>query len=684
MTLDTDTQSKAGAPLRTRRPLLIALGCLLILFLACGIILLCALRPVTAEAGGGVLSADAFRRIPALPLRCVSDLTHASYEAIGTHEVRFTCLGIPLKTTLTVADTTPPRAAVHDLAVLNADSVRPEDFLSDVYDVSGCTASLEADSDWRTRGTHDVRLVLTDGCGNRTTLTARLTVYGVSDTFSVEAGSTVAECAALLDAWLPGAQPESGFTAEALALPGVRDAAVRIDGESFPLRLAVRDTTPPAVQIRSAATILGRPVAPSDFLAEVRDATEVTAAFASTPDVSAPGEREVSLLLTDAAGNETRLSAPLRVYAIPSALTLEAGISQSDALDVLLGGEAGCSLAARYNFRVMKPGDRTVAVRTPDGTFEVALSVRDTTPPSAHGKTVTVRLGASSLPTAADFVENLNDATAVTASFAGTVDFTVPGERAVTVRLTDEAGNKTDVTARLSVIRDTTPPTISGVRALTAYAGSRVSYKSGVTAADNDGSAIAVTVDSSSVKTTVPGVYAITYTATDASGNTASVKTTVTILEITEADVRPYAEKILTQILSPSMTEREKARAIYDWMTANVSYVAYADKTYWLRAAYTGFTTGRGDCYVYYAMSRMLLDCAGIENLEICRDNSAKPHYWNLVNCGDGWYHFDTCPHYKNYPLTSFMLTDREVREYSENCVQDYYSFDASLYPATP
>ena len=30
------------------------------------------------------------------------------------------------------------------------------------------------------------------------------------------------------------------------------------------------------------------------------------------------------------------------------------------------------------------------------------------------------------------------------------------------------------------------------------------------------------------------------------------------------------------------------------------------------------------------------------------------------------------------------MLTDREVEEYSKNCVEDYYSFDASLYPATP
>ena len=112
--------------------------------------------------------------------------------------------------------------------------------------------------------------------------------------------------------------------------------------------------------------------------------------------------------------------------------------------------------------------------------------------------------------------------------------------------------------------------------------------------------------------------------------------------------------------------------------------MTYADKTYWLRAAYTGFTTGRGDCYVYYAMSRMLLDCAGIDNMEICRDNPAKPHYWNLVNCGDGWYHFDTCPHYKQYPLDAFMLTDAQVAAYSQNSVKDYYSFDASLYPATP
>jgi transglutaminase/protease-like cytokinesis protein 3 len=156
------------------------------------------------------------------------------------------------------------------------------------------------------------------------------------------------------------------------------------------------------------------------------------------------------------------------------------------------------------------------------------------------------------------------------------------------------------------------------------------------------------------------------------------------VCEITEETLKPYVDKVLGKILRKGMTQREQARAIYDWMIANVSYTAYTYKDHWMRAAYYGFVNGRGDCYVYYAMSRALLDGAGIENMEICRDNPAKPHYWNLVNCGDGWYHFDTCPHYKSYPLESFMLTDREVEEYSKNCVEEYYSFDKSLYPATP
>ena len=685
MTQDTDTQleeSRQKSAVR-RRLLPFCLACLLIFLLLSGIIFICALRPVRAEAGAPAPEASAFCRFPFLPLRCESDLNDGSFSSIGTHEVRFSLFGVPLTSSLTVADTTPPSCTVRDLSVLGG-SVKAEDFLTDAHDFSDFTVTMRADGALDTRGVHEVTLILTDSWGNRTEKTARLTVYGVSNEITLEAGCSPEEYRERIDALIPEAEIAAALTGTELAVPGQREAEIRIGGECFTLLLDIRDTTPPEADVRDAGTLLGRVPDVWDFLAEVRDASAVTAAFLEAPDVSSPGEREVSILLTDEAGNSAQTSARLRVYNIPSAVVLEAGCSQSDALDAILNGERGCALAEKYAFRTMPCGESVLSVRTPDGIFELSLTVRDTTPPSARGKTVVVYTGAASLPSAADFVENITDASAVTAAFDGQPDFTLPGLRGVSVRLTDEAGNESLIPAYLDVKNDRTPPTISGIRTLTAYAGSRISYKSGVTAADDDGTPVSVSVDSSAVQLTVPGKYTVVYTASDAFGNTSTQKATVQILEVTEDVVRPYAESILSRILTPGMTKREQARAIYDWMTANVSYVAYADKTYWLRAAYSGFTTGRGDCYVYYAMSRILLDCAGIDNMEICRDNPSKPHYWNLVNCGDGWYHFDTCPHYRNYPLTSFMLTDAEVRAYSESCVKDYYSFDASLYPATP
>jgi hypothetical protein len=271
-------------------------------------------------------------------------------------------------------------------------------------------------------------------------------------------------------------------------------------------------------------------------------------------------------------------------------------------------------------------------------------------------------------------------------------DFRTPGTRDLVLILRDAWDNVSRIECRLTVTdgEDSDPseesglPVITGVKKLTVNVGMWISYTTGVSAKDADGNPLTVKVDSSAVKRNKPGEYRVTYTATDKEGRVATVRTTVTVCEITEDTLKPYVDKVLGKILRKGMTQREQARAIYDWMIANVSYTAYTYKDHFRRAAYSGFVNGRGDCYVYYAMSRALLDGAGIENMEICRDNPAKPHYWNLVNCGDGWYHFDTCPHYKSYPLESFMLTDREVEEYSKNCVEEYYSFDKSLYPATP
>ena len=549
--------SHADMKTTAKRPLWIALvtcGVFLLLFIAAGsIILSCGVRSLSVEAGDVMPEKKDFLRFSFVPMTCKTDLTDESLSAVGEHEVEFSFLGIPCRASLTVKDTTPPRFAVKDYGSRLGDGVSWEDFVTDLREYSAYTAELILPENTAAPGTYPATVRLTDEWGNASEQSASLVVYSLPSSLRIEVGSSEHVCEKLLEKALPGAT-----FADFVDTSRVRKttAYIYLDGFRLPLRLNIRDTEPPTAIPYTNHYILSadaekEPV-PTDFLAEISDASEVVVTYEGTPDFRTPGTRNLVLILTDAAKNVSRI--------------------------------------------------------------ECLVTVTD-------------------------------------------------GE-------VDDA--------------ETARPAIRGVKKLKMNVGTWISYTSGVTARDASGNALTVKVDSSAVQRNVPGTYTIIYTATDKQGRTTAVRSTVTVCEITEDILRPYVGKVLNKILREDMTDRERARAIYDWMIANVSYTAYTSKDHWMRAAYSGFVNGRGDCYVYYAMSRALLDGAGIENMEISRDNPAKPHFWNLINCGDGWYHFDTCPHYKDYPLESFMLTDREVEEYSKNCVKDYYSFDESLYPATP
>ena len=94
----------------------------------------------------------------------------------------------------------------------------------------------------------------------------------------------------------------------------------------------------------------------------------------------------------------------------------------------------------------------------------------------------------------------------------------------------------------------------------------------------------------------------------------------------------------------------------------------------------------RGDCYNYFACSKALLDRAGIPNVDLYRVGGGTDHYWQLVNVGGGWYHFDACPHPDSYPLNSFLLDETAVREYTEKCSpvrSNYYVYDYENCPVT-
>ncbi len=233
-------------------------------------------------------------------------------------------------------------------------------------------------------------------------------------------------------------------------------------------------------------------------------------------------------------------------------------------------------------------------------------------------------------------------------------------------------------------------PVISGAQDLTVAAGSTVSYRDGVSAVDDRDGPVALQVDSSGADLSKVGEYPVLYWAEDSSGNRTEVPVTLTVTlpdtqvsdsRVSREELDALAGKILARITRDGMSQKQKARAIYNYVHDGISYVGDSDKSNWIDAAYTGFTRKRGDCYTYFACAKALLTCAGIPNVDVCRAGGPTNHYWQLVDVGGGYYHFDACPHLRAYPIDSFLLTEEEAKEYSDWRGKNYYIYDYDACP---
>ncbi|MCM3628171.1 DUF5011 domain-containing protein [Paenibacillus glycanilyticus] len=234
---------------------------------------------------------------------------------------------------------------------------------------------------------------------------------------------------------------------------------------------------------------------------------------------------------------------------------------------------------------------------------------------------------------------------------------------------------------------DTELPKITGVKNLTVFIGDRVSYKTGVTVKDNHDTNVALVVDTSGVNLKKVGVYNITYMAKDAAGNVAQAEAKVTVKvkpasPLNEDELNKLADTVLAKIVTEDMTEVDKLWAIFKWTKYNIGYVDSSSHTDWRKGALQGFKQGTGDCFVYYATAKMLMERSGFETQTVIRDKGRKTkHFWSLVKVGDAWYHFDTTPTIKKN--TTFLLTDAELALFNKQ-FKNYYLFDKTKHPATP
>ena len=302
------------------------------------------------------------------------------------------------------------------------------------------------------------------------------------------------------------------------------------------------------------------------------------------------------------------------------------------------------------------------------------------------------------MPEAKECIANLYDLSGVAKVFytEGTPKFTTGGTYQVSVSATDAYGNTTLFQVPFTMIDDHTPPVIKGVHDLTLEGNpDQLDFYAGVTVTDDYDPAPVLKVDESLVNYGKGGTYDLVYKAIDKAGNISTVKCKLTInMPVEEeedtpsntssetgtyyvGDGDPYAlaENIVSGLRRGS--DVETARAIFNWVHDTLWFRLLSGTPDYEAAAYRGFTRHSGDCYVYYACCKMLLDAAGIPNMRVDRypQYNGNIHFWLLVKLNGEWYHCDATEGYNDHPGVWFMCTDEEIND-------RYHQFDGSLYPA--
>ena len=394
----------------------------------------------------------------------------------------------------------------------------------------------------------------------------------------------------------------------------------------------------------------------------------------------------VAVILTFSGGEP----APVSKLSYHQVLTVEVGTANVKAEDFLkkstdepVSFETGVTRE-----QLAKPGVYELTLICGEESYKVNLKVLDTVAPT--GKTVDLTTKGT-MPEPQEFVTDIQDACDVTVSYKTEPDLTVAGVQEVVLILADTSGNKTELTAKLTVELDQEAPVISGAANILAYQGDAVSYRRGITVTDNEDDSPSLTVDNSQVDLSTPGTYTLIYIATDAAGNESRVEVTVEVREkqpyyVDLAIIYEEVDELLEDIVTDGMTKRQQVVAIYDWMYDHLWYSDSSDKSDYLQGAYVMMTDRAGDCFNYFALSKLMFERLGIDNIDVRKVKNYEgdaDHFWSLVSVdgGETWYHFDATPRIGGGDFC--LITDKALDDYSASH-KNSHNRDKSLYPATP
>ena len=342
-------------------------------------------------------------------------------------------------------------------------------------------------------------------------------------------------------------------------------------------------------------------------------------------------------------------------------------------------------------------GNYTLHLELNGAAFQVNLYVADTTKPTATPVDKTIRIGGNGDIIGAedvvpmDFVTDIFDASPIASvSFVDKPDIFSTRDQIVEIVIEDIYGNTLEVVSSLTILLNESPPVVEGTDTIVTMVNDPILYRQGVTAHDSFGRELEVQFDASEVNQFEKGVYTVKYWAVDLSGQMSEIiEEIVHVLTVDLDYVYNEVDKALASILTDNMTQLQQVQAIHSWVRRNVSYsMGRGGPVTAHEGAYRALRDRRGNCYIFYSISEILLTRAGIENMRIERKPGYRTtHLWNLVNPdGLGWHHYDSFPTRLGLGTPLSYFTDSQSRNFSRqigniNGMHYYYTYDPELYP---
>ena len=375
-------------------------------------------------------------------------------------------------------------------------------------------------------------------------------------------------------------------------------------------------------------------------------------------------------------------------------LNVQAGTKSIALEDFIIQNDKGYEISLISDLskvNLSKIGTYPVELQVNKTKVKCEVVVADTEAPTATPVNTTLLAGTT--VRAEKLVKDIKDFSSVLVEYKDQPDYSTLGKQNVTIVLTDEYANKREIVVELNITEDNTPPEIKGVKDLRAYVGGTINYRKNVKVTDDHDSNPTFTVDSSKVDISKEGTYTVKYIATDAAGNTAEKTAKVVVSRKVESKedkklaAIDLADKVLDNIIKPGMSTKEQVKAIYNWARGNIGYSGHSDKSDYQVEAYNGLKNRGGDCFTYYAVTKLMFERLDIPNIDVKKVKnypSDSNHYWSLVSVDGGktYYHFDATPR-KGDGDNFCLVTDAFLDAYS-NSHGKCHNRNKSLYPATP